>query len=382
MRASFSPDGHHILTASYDGTIRIWAINPPRVLWHGKKWMLSAAFNPAGREIAVSDEGEGAVLDPAEPGSMSPAKHKNLLQTVRQDQIYGLSWSRDGDLLAGTRGTYSIYRVEKPVVLWDVKSGREITPDWMESHRDAIFASKLDELLTLDKNGSVVVWPFAHVVDPEQPKPTLGPLGRDYSAAVMSADGRWIAAIDSNDVALWDRRAIDAGPRKLSGHHGAVRSIEFSPDSGSLVSAGEDRAARIWPVTSNQPPRILGGGHSAALASATFSPDGTLVATASADRTIRLWRAANGQPLALLRWHGDAVNRVQFSPDGKWLLSVSDDGTVKLGQCRPCMLPSSELGALVPRLAVMAEEQATELDEEIEQSTARFSLGALFSRRR
>ena len=268
------------------------------------------------------------------------------------------------------------------MVLWDVKSGREITPDWMENHRDAVFATRLDELLTLDENGSVVVWPFAHVADPVRPAPRLGPLGKNYTTAAMSPDGEWIAAIDANDIALWRRSAIAAGPRRLSGHQGAVRSVEFSRDGKWLVSAGEDRTARIWSMDASQPSRILGGGHSAALSSATFSPDGTLIATSSADRTIRVWNAASGRPLAVLRWHGDAVNRVQFSADGRWLLSASDDGTVKLGQCRPCTLTTAELRAMVPSLAVMPAEQTREVEQEIARSTARFSLRSLLTRRR
>jgi WD40 repeat protein len=381
-RASFSPDGQRVLTASSDGTVREWEIDPPRLLWHGKNWVLSAAFNPAGPGIAMSDEGEGAILDQKGFESKAPVARRNLSQGTKQDQIFGLSWSHDGDLLAGTRGTYTIYPTNKPVVLWDVQSGREITPDWMENDREAVFASRLDELLTLDENGSVVIWPFAVLADPVRPAPSLGPLGKDYILAAMSPDGQWIAAIEANDIALWQRSAIGAGPRRLHGHQGAVRSVEFSPDSRSFVSAGEDRTARIWSIDANQPARILSGGHSAALSFATFSPDGTLIATSSADRTIRVWNAASGRPLAVLRWHGDAVNQVRFSADGKWLLSASDDGTVKLGRCRPCTSTSADLRAMVPSLAVMTEAQGKDLEQEIAQSTARFSLSSLLTRRR
>jgi len=44
-------------------------------------------------------------------------------------------------------------------------------------------------------------------------------------------------------------------------------------------------------------------------------------------------------------------------------------------------LTPSQLRALVPTLAVLPEQQATELDHEIDDSTARFPF-ALFARRR
>src|SRR5262249_13835662 len=159
--------------------------------------------------------------------------------------------------------TYSLYGVKNPVVLWDVKSRREITPGWMEKQHDAVFAPRLDELLTLDENGSVVVWGFADIVNPTRPAPRLGPLGKNYRAAAMSPNGEWIAAVEANDIVLWRRSALDGEPRRLCGHRGAVKTVEFSPDSQSLVSAGDDRTARVWSVDSQRPTRILDHGHSA-----------------------------------------------------------------------------------------------------------------------
>jgi WD40 repeat protein len=295
--------------------------------------------------------------------------------------VHGFSWSHDRELLAGIRGSYRLARIERPIALWDVQSGREITPDWLERHTHAVFAPSSAELLTLDEKGRVVVWPIAEVANPKQPAPTVPPFGEGYWTAVMSPDAEWIAAVATNDIALWKRSSLASGPRMLTGHTGSIRSMQFSADSQRLVSAGEDRTARVWEVSTDAPPVALTGGHSAALSWATFNPAGTLIATASADGSIRVWDAATLRTLAVLRWHGDAVNQVQFSPDGQWLLSASDDGTVRLGQCEPCGLTQDELRASVHELARMPHEQMQDVQREIAQATATFRLLTLFTRR-
>jgi WD40 repeat protein len=149
------------------------------------------------------------------------------------------------------------------------------------------------------------------------------------------------------------------------GHNGRVTSLQFSRDSNRLVTASNDRTARIWPVYSTAHPTVLGGGHSASLSGASFNSTGNRVVTGSSDNTIRVWNAETGKELAVLRRHGEGVNQVQFSPDDKWILSASDDGTVKLGQCAACDLTVQELRDRVSKLATLSESERAETDREI-----------------
>jgi WD40 repeat protein len=64
--------------------------------------------------------------------------------------------------------------------------------------------------------------------------------------------------------------------------------------------------------------------------SAAFSPDGARIVTASNDRTARLWDANTGAEIAALRGHEDRVTGAAFSPDGARIVTASNDQTARL----------------------------------------------------
>ncbi len=116
------------------------------------------------------------------------------------------------------------------------------------------------------------------------------------------------------------------------GHTGPINAAKFSPDAKLVVTASEDKTARVWDAATGKTVAVLRG-HTGPVETAEFSPDGKLVVTASDDGTARVWEAATGRKLAVLahprKPHGfpaTGVRTAQFSSDGKLVLTAFDDG--------------------------------------------------------
>ena len=112
----------------------------------------------------------------------------------------------------------------------------------------------------------------------------------------------------------------------LGGHDDTVNSAAFSPDGSRIVTASDDKTARIWDAATGKEVAVLRG-HEDPVISAAFSRDGSRIVTASQDLTARIWDAATAKEVAVLRRHDDAVNSAAFSPDGTRIVTASSDHT-------------------------------------------------------
>ena len=75
----------------------------------------------------------------------------------------------------------------------------------------------------------------------------------------------------------------DLPVRTLSGHDGPVNKLAFTPDGRTLVSASDDKTARVWNVASGELVRKFEG-HRDRVYCVAISPDGSLAATGSHDK--------------------------------------------------------------------------------------------------
>jgi WD40 repeat protein len=108
------------------------------------------------------------------------------------------------------------------------------------------------------------------------------------------------------------------------GHTGYIYSVQYSPDSRSVLTASADQTAKRWDVKTG---KLLNSydGHSDMVENATFNPDGTIIATGSDDDTVKVWESKSGMLLYSL-----GGNYPEFSPDGKFIALTNGDHTVLL----------------------------------------------------
>jgi WD40 repeat protein len=152
-------------------------------------------------------------------------------------------------------------------------------------------------------------------------------------SAIFSTDGRRVLTASEDKTArLWE---AESGKllATFKGHTDWVRSAVFSPDNRRVLTASGDKTARLWEAESG---KLLATfqGHTDAVTSAVFSPDGQQILTASNDKTARLWEAESGKLLAAFQGHTDAVTSAVFSPDGRQVLTASQDKTARLWEAK------------------------------------------------
>jgi WD40 repeat protein len=106
-------------------------------------------------------------------------------------------------------------------------------------------------------------------------------------------------------------------------------SAVFSPDGSRIITASDDRTAKVWDSSSAK--LLLNiQGHSNSVRSAAFSPDGSRIVTASDDRTAKVWDSSSAKLLLNIQDHSNSVLSAAFSPDGSRIVTASDDHTANV----------------------------------------------------
>jgi WD40 repeat protein len=119
-------------------------------------------------------------------------------------------------------------------------------------------------------------------------------------------------------------------------HDGTVESVAFSPNGRLLVTASDDRDARIWDVESGRLVQRLHG-HFGPVLDARFSPDGRWVVTAG-PITAGLWLVGSDAPPIFLDAPVERpLSAAAFAgPDGRLVVATSRDGTLRSYTCDVC----------------------------------------------
>ncbi len=358
-RARFSPDGQRVVTASKDGTARVWdAVNGRllHILKGHDHEVLSAGFRADNQQVATASQDGTARLWGVESGAL-----RHVLQG-HTDHVLSARFSPDGQrvVTASKDGTARVWDAgrgetlyvleghdgevrsaefsadgqqvvtassDKTARLWSAASGRLLyVLEGHDSHvLSAMFSADGKRVVTASRDQTARLWS----AESGEPLHVLKGHKSSVLSAEFSSDGKRVATASSDQTArLWN---ADSGGalHVLQGHRHWVFNARFGADSQWVVTTSNDGTARLWDVESGEAIHVLRG-HRGWVMDAGFSPDGQRIVTASRDATARLWSVRMNQPMHVLRGHEDQVYRAGFSPDSQYVASASEDGTARL----------------------------------------------------
>ena len=296
VRIAVSPDGRTVVSASSDGTAKIWDAATGRLLQtlrHFDKFLRSIAISPDGRLINSAGISDKLNLWDTATGKLVEAIE------FKHHSVNAVAFSLDGRSLA--------VGVSQSMKVFDVATGAPRASSYGPS--DA-------------SSGTVSV-----------------------SAA---PDDRWFV-VGSAGVTVWDARNWQLLFRheRNPGYAQAVTRIVAQDGTERLfvVTTSKERTIQLWDMTSSTLVRTFEWGPTPqkdrpcpacapyGLENVLLSPDGRwLVATLWGDHTIiKVWSTASGRllhnlPVPSIPYR--AANKLAFSPDGRWLASESYDAQV------------------------------------------------------
>jgi WD40 repeat protein len=312
---AMSPDGAFAATAGAEGDVRIWEPRTGRLLHRLEQ--------PAGglSNVAVSLAFASSVLlvagDDGVVSAWDPAAGERVAErTLPGFSVQRLVLSPDRRRVAAL----ALPELDGPgrVEVLDVE-GLQPVARIAAFAFDAAFSPDGSRLAT-DGAGRFELW-----------NDVSGSRERSFAGAefgggmAFSPDGRELAMARGDGFV----RLVDAasGRERLALRHpGNVFWIDFDAEGTRLLTAGDDKTARLWDARSGQLLQTIRG-HRSVIGHAEFLGDRIL--TRGGDGTARVWSPAVDAPREL-RGHGAVITDVALADGGARLITTSEDGTARV----------------------------------------------------
>lgn len=320
---TIAPGSGFIASASQEGRVRIWDVNGTDQVTVLK-----------GHRIAYNNNGS-QIVTASNDGTIS-RWHVNPLMGPEVVGKFGvsvtdLSYDWNGRLMAAAAK-------DGTVRIWDTASKSEPIFE-KRVHNGAIsvlaFSPHNNKILTASPEDDTLQLFSVDGSDPEERSVA------DVQYVEFSPDGRFLLTISAQPekpgtVRIWDAKSLSvvrtlkhSPPTQACPSDGGALHASFSPDSQLVVTALANCTLEIWTLNSQSEPKVIKG-HGGWVRYAVFAPDGKRIVSASDDHTVRVWQR-DGTEVVALQGHRNWVTHIEvMNDDGSVFTSASRDRTLRV----------------------------------------------------
>ena len=237
----FTPDGNHLLSASWDGSIRRWDLTDGREVARydvpdARVYMID--LHPDGEHFASASSDGIIRLWHIESGQVA---QEFLGHTAA---VNGVHISDDGALIASAAGNWA--GEDHTLRLWDAVSGELLGA--YEGHAAIVNYARIAPnnqfIISTSWDGTVRMW---DIESGEEVRQFVGHTGNTFGIDISSDSMTLLTTSSDTTVRMWDI-ATGEELNRFDQHSDWIQEIVFSPDESFAVSAGQDLSLRRWRI--------------------------------------------------------------------------------------------------------------------------------------
>ena len=285
--AEYSPDGSRILAADSTGFAYVLTnsgtpvatIDPPSP----KGYVNTALYNQAGTQIVTADT-DGTVDLWQADGSYQQINLPSPIQVTAPASYAAFSWDGKFLVVINGDGNAEVFNAQSGQLLHTLNSNSGFFLAMAAFSRDG------RQILTGDENGQVEVWNAATGREIR----VLGTKGAEIEDVQFDSTGKYfVTALDNGSVTIWS-----AGGQQLDSFRACPNpdTASLSPGGGDVVVACSGGSVAVFTAAGQETTVMSDPGIAN---SAAFSPDGkSIVTTFGIDQTggVRVWSSELANP--------------------------------------------------------------------------------------
>ena len=245
---AYAPDGKHVLSGSYDGTLKYWNINTGKEIWSVNA---GAAYN-----VAISPNGKYGLSGGSSTGNrfkLWRLKDGKLLQNIKGgqgDNYYAAAFTSDSQqILSGGWGDD-----DSPLMLWDIKSAKDLRRFKEKADLRGFSLSPNGKKVVTSAYGKLTLWDLksGNKIDVLFDENYV-----NFESAIFTENNNhilFVAKTTTNRVIrLWDIKSKKVLQRFKS-HSTPIKQVAFRPDGqgavfGSYETGYTEGPIKYWDFT-------------------------------------------------------------------------------------------------------------------------------------